>query len=82
MEPFGLAFLDPPYGKGLADTALAGLADGGWLKANAICVVEERAETPFTPPPALQKIDTRIYGDTAVHILKFVPGRDAVNVIS
>ena len=82
MEPFGLAFLDPPYGKGLADKALAGLADGGWLKPNAICVVEERAETSFTPTPAFEKIDARTYGDTAVHILKFVPGRDTVNVIS
>src|SRR6267378_1648269 len=32
MEPFALAFLDPPYGKGLAEKALASLRDGGWLK--------------------------------------------------
>ena len=31
MEPFSLAFLDPPYGKGLAEKALASLRDGGWL---------------------------------------------------
>src|SRR5215216_6470692 len=30
MEPFSLAFLDPPYGKGLAEKALASLRDGGW----------------------------------------------------
>src|SRR5271170_4894204 len=29
--PFALAFLDPPYGQGLAHPALASLADGGWL---------------------------------------------------
>src|SRR6185369_11011205 len=28
MEPFSLAFLDPPYGKGLAEKALASLRDG------------------------------------------------------
>ena len=31
MEPFSLVFLDPPYGKGLAEKALASLRDGGWL---------------------------------------------------
>src|SRR5437868_6761856 len=30
MEPFALAFLDPPYGQGLADKAVAALRDG-WL---------------------------------------------------
>src|SRR6202012_1291281 len=28
--PFDLAFLDPPYGQGLAERALASLAAGGW----------------------------------------------------
>ena len=41
MEPFSLAFLDPPYGKGLAEKALASLRDGGWLTAGALLVVEE-----------------------------------------
>src|SRR5689334_17713612 len=31
LEPFSLAFLDPPYGKGLAEGALASLREGGWL---------------------------------------------------
>ena len=31
MEPFSLAFLDPPYGKGLAEQALASAREGGWL---------------------------------------------------
>ena len=29
LEPFSLAFLDPPYGKGLAEQALAAARDGG-----------------------------------------------------
>jgi len=41
MEPFSLAFLDPPYGKGLADKALISLRDGGWLTKGALVVVEE-----------------------------------------
>src|SRR5476651_777942 len=39
--PFTLAFLDPPYDKGLAGPALAGLVEGGWLGPAAIVVVEE-----------------------------------------
>ena len=32
LEPFSLAFLDPPYGKGLAEQALASARAGGWLR--------------------------------------------------
>src|SRR5436305_11748222 len=39
MEPFTLAFLDPPYGNGLAEKALASLRDGGWLTAGGLPVV-------------------------------------------
>src|SRR5271154_5076235 len=40
-EPFSLVFLDPPYGKGLADKALVSLRDGAWLMPGALAVVEE-----------------------------------------
>src|SRR5919112_4560605 len=30
-EPFSLVFCDPPYGKGLAEHALASCAQGGWI---------------------------------------------------
>src|SRR3954470_305991 len=41
VEPFSLVFLDPPYGKGLAEKSLASLRDGGWMKPGALLVVEE-----------------------------------------
>ncbi len=31
LEPFSLAFLDPPYGRGLAEQALVSARAGGWL---------------------------------------------------
>jgi 16S rRNA (guanine966-N2)-methyltransferase len=71
IEPYGLAFLDPPYGKGLGEKALAGLADSGWLKPGAICVLEERAGTEITMPAAFALLDTRTYGDTEVRFLRF-----------
>src|SRR6186713_3734379 len=42
VEPFTLAFLDPPYGRGLAEKALISALEGGWLTPGAIAVVEEK----------------------------------------
>src|SRR3954454_6239119 len=50
VEPFSLAFLDPPYGKGLAEKALASLRDGGWLLPGAIAVVEEAKAARVVAP--------------------------------
>lgn len=45
--PFDLAFLDPPYRKGLVEPCLSALAAGAWLSENALIVVETAAdETP------------------------------------
>ena len=50
MEPFTLAFLDPPYGKGLAEKALASLRDGQWLVPGALVVVEEAVSAALKAP--------------------------------
>ena len=52
MQPFQLLFADPPYGKGLGELALAAAADGGWLSAGAVCVLEERADVEPAIPAA------------------------------
>jgi len=70
MEPYGLAFLDPPYGKGLGEKALSVLAEGKWLTPGAICLLEERAGTEVAIPAAFELLDTRTYGDTEVRFLK------------
>ncbi len=66
---FDLAFLDPPYGKGLAEPALIALRDGGWLNEDAMILVEEAVESGFTPPPGFTTLETRAYGDTRVSFL-------------
>jgi 16S rRNA (guanine966-N2)-methyltransferase len=63
-ETFDLALLDPPYGKGLGIKAVAALVDGGWLAADAVVVLEERADVDVTLPPALSLIEARSWGDT------------------
>ena len=71
--PFALAFLDPPYGQGLAGPALASLVEGGWLEPNALCVVEEAAKAEIAAPDGLAPVDERIYGDTRVAIFQSGP---------
>ncbi|MBS0564619.1 MAG: 16S rRNA (guanine(966)-N(2))-methyltransferase RsmD [Proteobacteria bacterium] len=67
-QPFGLVFLDPPYGKSLGETALAACLAGGWLASGALVVWEE--DTAPVPPPALDIIDQRTYGSTKVTLLR------------
>jgi 16S rRNA (guanine966-N2)-methyltransferase len=66
VAPFQLAFLDPPYDKGLGARALNALADGKWLVPGAIVVLEERASVTITLPPAFAELDRRTYGDTQI----------------
>ncbi|MGE0046405.1 MAG: 16S rRNA (guanine(966)-N(2))-methyltransferase RsmD [Hyphomonadaceae bacterium] len=67
--PFDLVFLDPPYGRGLGETALAKLAPGGWIGKEAICVFECAAgETPAHE--GFDLLDTRTYGAAKVLFLK------------
>src|SRR5215475_12678535 len=71
--PFALAFLDPPYGQGLAGPALASLVGGGWLEPNALCVVEEDSKADIAAPAGLERVDERVYGDTKIAIFQAGP---------
>jgi len=70
LEPFSLAFLDPPYGKGLAEKALTSARAGGWLKPQALVVVEEAAEAGFAAPEGFEELERRTYDDTEFVFLR------------
>ena len=70
LEPFSLVFLDPPYGKGLADKALASAREGGWLKPQALVVVEEAADAAFAAPQGFAELERRTYDDTEFVFLR------------
>jgi 16S rRNA (guanine966-N2)-methyltransferase len=70
--PFELAFLDPPYGQGLGERALASLAAGGWLAPGAIAVFERGANEPDVGAPGFEVLDARDYGAARVHFLRFI----------
>jgi 16S rRNA (guanine966-N2)-methyltransferase len=69
-EPFSLAFLDPPYGRGLAERALASARAGGWLTPDALAVVEEAADAGFTAPEGFAELERRRYDDTELIFLR------------
>ncbi len=71
-RPYGLVFLDPPYGRGLGERALASAREGGWLAPGAVVVWEEGSE-PAVPPGFVLR-DRRRYGDTHVTILVLAEG--------
>ena len=70
LEPFSLAFLDPPYGKGLAELALTAARDGGWLTPEALIVVEEAAAATFKSPEGFEELERRAYDDTELVFLR------------
>ena len=68
--PFDLALLDPPYGEGLGEAALAQLASGGWLAVGAIAVLERGVADPATEPPGFDRVDERRWGAARVSFLR------------
>jgi 16S rRNA (guanine966-N2)-methyltransferase len=70
LEPFSLAFLDPPYGKGLAEQALASARDGGWLTPGALIVVEEASQATFAAPAGFEELERRAQSDSELIFLR------------
>ena len=71
---FDMAFLDPPYAKGLGEVALARLAEGGWLAPDAIVMLERGVTEPDFSVEAYEALDARDYGAARVHFLRYSPG--------
>jgi 16S rRNA (guanine966-N2)-methyltransferase len=69
--PFSLVFCDPPYGKGLAERALAACAAGGWLTNDALVVIEEAGGAALKLPEGFALIETRDYGEAQLVFGRF-----------
>lgn len=65
---YDLIFLDPPYGLGLGEKALASALEGGWIAPGAMIIWEE-SSPPLLPAP-LVMLDQRKYGDTLVTLAR------------
>jgi 16S rRNA (guanine966-N2)-methyltransferase len=71
--PFDLALVDPPYGQGLGEAALAQLAAGGWLSPDALMVLERGADDPAPVPAGFEALDARAWGKARVTFLRVSP---------
>ncbi len=70
VAPVHLAFLDPPYGKGLITNALTSLQQGEWLAERAVIVVETSQTEDFTAPAPYIPTDQRTYGPSRISFLQ------------
>ena len=66
---FDLVFLDPPYGKGLAERSLVCLARGDWLSGASLLVVERGAGDGALEHPGYRSLDERVWGAAKVSFL-------------
>lgn len=71
--PFDLAFLDPPYGRGLGEAALASLREGRWLTPDAICILEEAAGAAVAVPDGFTLLERREAGVAQLLVLRPQP---------
>ncbi len=69
-EAFDIAFLDPPYRKGLGEQTLARLLEGNWLKPGATVVFERGSDEPEIETPGYERLDARDYGAARVLFLR------------
>ncbi|WP_292040321.1 MULTISPECIES: 16S rRNA (guanine(966)-N(2))-methyltransferase RsmD [unclassified Brevundimonas] len=69
-EAFTLAFLDPPYAKGLGEQTLAKLLEGNWLAPDAVVIFERGSDEPEIETPGYERMDERDYGAARVLFLK------------
>ncbi|HZV85221.1 MAG TPA: 16S rRNA (guanine(966)-N(2))-methyltransferase RsmD [Brevundimonas sp.] len=72
-EAFDLAFLDPPYRKGLGEQTLARLLEGAWIKPGAVVVFERGSDEPDIDTPGYERLDARDYGAARVLFLRALP---------
>jgi 16S rRNA (guanine966-N2)-methyltransferase len=67
-----LVFLDPPYGRGLAEAALAALAANGWIADKALVIAEIGAKESLIPPVGFTRLDERTYGAAKFVLMRWI----------
>lgn len=70
IEPFGVVFADPPYGRRLGEAALASALGDGWLSPDALVILEEAADAPFEVPRGMTVEDERAMGETVLRFMR------------
>jgi 16S rRNA (guanine966-N2)-methyltransferase len=71
--PFDIVLADPPWAhvdSGAAERALAHIVSAGALKAGGWFVLEHSSRSPPPAVALLERLETRVYGDTALTFYK------------
>ncbi|MDD4556885.1 MAG: 16S rRNA (guanine(966)-N(2))-methyltransferase RsmD [Alphaproteobacteria bacterium] len=71
-QVYDVVFLDAPYHKELSEKALKQLAEKGWLKPNALCVIEVEKKEDIELPEMFEKFDERRYGVAKIIFAKYI----------
>jgi len=74
IAPFDLVFADPPYGKGLGQSAFAAALAGSWLKSDAIAVLEESAKVSPNAIDGFEELERRLVGDSQLVFFRVASG--------
>ena len=73
--PYDVAFVDPPFGRGLQGPALERLAAGALAPSARVHVEMPAAEAPgFEPPPGYGTLRDKRFGDVVARLLGFEGG--------
>ncbi len=70
--PFGLVFLDPPYGVGLEQNIIPILIERGYLNASTLLVIETHKDSIPFEIPLLECMESRIYGNCALSFFELI----------
>jgi len=70
MKPFDLAFMDPPYGKGLGEKTARALVGGKWLNDSAMLVLEEASNAFPETLPNFKLLDQRKYSESTIGLFE------------
>ncbi|MBV6656759.1 MAG: 16S rRNA (guanine(966)-N(2))-methyltransferase RsmD [Devosiaceae bacterium] len=71
LAAFDLAFLDPPYDKGLGGKSLEALDGGDWLAPDALVVLEESKDAEIDLPAGFTMLESRAFGGSLLRFLRY-----------
>lgn len=74
--PFGLIFVDPPYGRDLCGPALKAALDAGWIAPGALVLAEVEGGAELDPDAAHADLTCetdRLYGQTRILLWRHEP---------
>ncbi|MFV0626979.1 MAG: 16S rRNA (guanine(966)-N(2))-methyltransferase RsmD [Alphaproteobacteria bacterium] len=61
-KQYDIVFLDAPYFKDMSPKVLEELSTKGWLKSNALCIIELEKKEDLVLPKNFEELDERRYG--------------------